>query len=348
MYVVLATALIAGGAIFYWLKNGGYESTDNAQLDGNIVSLKSRVTSTVDEIYFEDNQLVQKGDTLIRLNPLELEARVQQARAALANAQSGIRVSGKKAQASFENAAASAQMVKSNQESVNAARSNLNRAAEEFERATKLLAIKGITQQDYSASQNRLELAKAELAQATNRMESSEKSAHGQEVSAQSEQAQIGTAEALVEQRKAELKVAEYDLTHTWIIAPCTGIVTKRTVQKGNLVSNGQSLCAIVDTQELWVTANLKESQLKDIHIGAPVTVSIDAYPDVELTGKVGSFGGATGAKFSLLPPDNATGNFVKIVQRVPVRIALDKIQNPAIKRFLLPGLSAFVEIKTR
>lgn len=348
VYLIIGITVIAVAAVLYWLKSGGYETTDNAQLDGNIVTLKSRVTSTVDEIYFKDNQVVQKGDTLIKLNTVELETKVQEARAALANAQSGIQVSGKKASASFENATASEQLAKSNQQAVNAANSNLKRAKEEFERNNKLLAIKGITQQDYTASQNRLDLAQADLAQAIGRMQSSLATAHGQKASAQSEEAQIGTAEALVEQRKAELKEAEYELTHAYIIAPCTGIISKRTVHNGNLVNNGQSLCAIVNVEEMWVTANVKESQLKHIRIGQSVTVDVDAYPNVHLTGKVSSFGGATGAKFSLLPPDNATGNFVKIVQRVPIRITLDKITNPHTETPLFPGLSAFVKIQTK
>ena len=131
------------------------------------------------------------------------------------------------------------------------------------------------------------------------------------------------------------------------MLAPCDGTVTKRAVQPGQYVSAGQSLCAVVDDQHLWVSANVKETQLSLIRPGQPVEISVDAYPNLSLTGKVESFGGATGAKFSLMPPDNASGNFVKVVQRVPVRIALNP-QGENSQRLLYPGLSAFVKIKIK
>lgn len=347
IYLILAACIVLAAGVFYWITSRGIETTDNAELDGDIVNIKSRVTAPVDSILFKDNQLVHKGDTLIILNTIELDAKLEQARAALANAKIGIKVTDRKASASLENANASQLIVKTNEQAIAAATSNLKRAQEEYDRNKKLLAIKGITQQDFTASQNYLDLAKAELEQAKSRMFTSQASAHSQQASAQSERAQIGTAEALVQQREAELRLAEYERSHAIITAPATGIITKRTVQTGNLVNNGQSLCAIVDTENLWITANVKESQLETIRLNQPVDIEIDAYPNVHITGKVQSFGGATGAKFALLPPDNATGNFVKIVQRVPIRIELDEVNNKELKSLLYPGLSAFVKIKT-
>ncbi|WP_091508563.1 HlyD family secretion protein [Flexibacter flexilis] len=350
LYGILGVAAVATAGFFYWKQTSGFETTDNAQLDGNIITVKSNVSSYVDKIYFKDNQLVKKGDTLITLNTIELQAKVEQARAALANAKASIKVIGKKASAGFDDAQASEQLVKSNQQAVEAATSNFNLAKEEHERNTQLFAIKGITQQDFTASKNQLEVAKSSLEQAVSRMKSSLATAHGRTASAQSDEAQLGTAEALIEQRKAELVLAEYNLSHAYVTAPCSGIVTKRVVQQGNLVSASQNLCAIVDTQELWVTANLKESQLKSVQVGQPVEIELDAYPNIQLKGTVSSFGGATGAKFSLLPPDNASGNFVKIVQRVPLRIALDNSTAANLPKgvSLMPGLSAFVKIKVQ
>lgn len=350
LYGIVGMAVVAASGAFYWKQSKGFETTDNAQLDGNIITIKSNVSSYVDKIYFEDNQTVQKGDTLITLNTIELQAKVEQARAALANARANIKVIGKKANAGFDDAKASEQLVKSNQQAVDAATSNFNLAKEEHERNTQLFAIKGITQQDYTASKNQLEVAKSTLEQAISRMKSSLATAHGRQASAQSDEAQLGTAEALIEQRKAELVLAEYNLSHAYVTAPCSGIVTKRVVQQGNLVSASQNLCAIVQTEALWVTANLKENQLESVKVGQPVDIEIDAFPDIHLTGTVNSFGGATGAKFSLLPPDNASGNFVKIVQRIPLRIALDKSTAANLPKgvSLIPGLSAFVKIKVQ
>ena len=163
---------------------------------------------------------------------------------------------------------------------------------------------------------------------------------------AKSDESQINMAEAQVEQCKADLILARQQLNYAIVRAPCNGIVSKRAVQEGQYISVGQSLCALVDNENLWVTANVKETQLRSIKIGQEVKIKVDAYPDLDLTGKIESFSGATGAKYSLLPPDNATGNFIKITQRIPVKISINKL--PADKaQLLFPGMSVFVKIYT-
>lgn len=346
-YSFLVLLVVISAVSYFWIHSKKFESTDNAQIDGNIITIKSKVSSYVDEIYFEDNQKVKKGDTLIRLNTVELKARVQQALAAVANAKAGITVSNTKATASIENASASEELASSNQQTVYAAKANLIFAKEEFERSNKLLAIKAITQQDFTSSRNQLEIAQANLQQAVNKQQSSKSTAKGQRSTAQSEQAQINTSQAILAERAAELLVAQYELSQAYIIAPYSGIITKRMVQLGNFVTQGQNLCAVIDMKQLWITANIKETQLKSIHIGQQAEIEIDAYPGLHLKGTVKSFGGATGAKFSLLPADNATGNFVKIVQRIPIRIVLEMPENQNPETPIFPGLSVFVKIQT-
>lgn len=346
-YVTGVVVIIAISVSLYLISASGEESTDNAQIDGNIITLKSSVGSYVNNIYFEDNQTVKKGDTLIRLDVTALQAGVEQAKAALANAQSGIKVSGSRAQASQQNAIASSEVAQSEKQEIDAALSTLRRLQEEYDRNTKLLEIKGITAQEYRVSANQLDLAKAAYQQAIQKRQSSVASAKGQQQTAHSDKAQVSTAEALVAQRKAELALAVYELSHAYILAPCDGKVTKRAVQVGNYIAAGQNLCAIIDMNNIWVTANVKETQLKNLQAGQSAKIKIDAYPNLELSGTLVSFGGATGAKFSLIPPDNATGNFVKIVQRIPIRIKLKEENVQAIRTSLYPGLSAEVTINT-
>ncbi|WP_345948929.1 HlyD family secretion protein [Mucilaginibacter sp. PAMB04274] len=347
LIIVIVVVLTAGLGLYFWLSGGKSESTDNAQLDGNILTVRSSVTAYVNRICFKDNQYVQKGDTLILLDTVVLFARVQQAKAALANARSEKRVSGSKAGASVLNALASKKLAESNDAAITAARAQVDRLQADYVRSQKLFNIKGITQQQLESDRTELQLAEAQLKETVDKQRSALTTAKSQQVNARSDEAQIGSAEALVNQRIAELRVAQEDLRHASVIAPCAGLVTKRSVQAGNYISAGQNLCAIVSQQDLWVSANVKETQLKTIRIGQPVEIEVDAFPDMDLEGEVISFGGATGAKFALMPPDNATGNFVKVVQRVPLRIALKPLKDTAASKMLLPGLSTHVKIKT-
>ncbi len=349
-YVLITVGIgsIIAIGIFYFINQGKYETTDNAQLDGDILSIRSGVTAYIDAIDFTDNQHVHKGDTLIRFNTTVLLAHVVQARAAVTNAKAAIKVNISKASSGAENASASLQMARSNQEATNVAAASMKQAEQEYGRTQKLFSIKGATQQQLIAAQTQVTIANAQYQESLSKRQSSLATAKGQSASAQSDKAQISTTEALVEQRNAELIIAEDELHRAYVLAPCDGIVTKRAVQSGQYVSTGQSLCAVINDQHLWVSANVKETQLASIREGQEVEIKVDAYPNLMLKGKVASFEGATGAKFSLLPPDNASGNFVKVVQRFPIKISLRPLTaNDRAKTPLYPGLSAFVKIKT-
>ncbi len=345
--------LMAGTGIFYWIRSAHYESTDDAQLNGNIYSVRASVTAYLDEICFRDNQPVQKGDTLFIFNTVALQAKVEEAKAALTDARTKLNVSDMQALASLKNAKASAESNLSGEESVTAAYSRWTYAKDNFERDKKLLKIDALTQKQYDADKNTLTQARADYQKALHQHQSAAISTSGLQSTAKAAHHQISSAAALVQQREAELKLTEENLQHAFVIAPCNGTFTRRSVNTGQYVMAGQSLCAIVDEDQLWVTANFKETKLKKIKIGQPVSIHVDAFPDLTLKGKVQSYSGATGAKFALIPPDNATGNFIKVTQRFPLRIAIDISSVPNYKPdgrdkiILFPGLSVEVKVKT-
>lgn len=345
--LLLVMAIIGG---FYWISGMHYENTDDAQLDGNIYSVRSGVTAYLDQIKFTDNQHVNKGDTLLVFDTVALKAQVQQAKAALASAESKLSVSDIQAMASSQNANASYQTSLSSREGITAAQSRVDKAQKDFDRDEELLKINAVTQVKYDADKASLTQAKSAYQQAIHQQQSASMATVGMQTNAHAAHQQVPAAMAVVAQRKAELKVAEENYRHAFVIAPCNGIVTKRAVDNGQYVLAGQSLCAVVDEDNLWITANFKETQLYNIKPGDKVNISVDAYPDLSLQGIVQSFGGATGAMFALIPPDNATGNYIKVTQRFPIRIQLSKNSIAAVeqhKEFLFPGLSVEVKVKT-
>ena len=353
--VILLFAVGIGG--YAWIRSAAYETTDDAQLDGNIFSVRAGVTAYLDTIFFKDNQHINEGDTLLVFDTVALKAKVAQAKAALENAKAGLSVSDIKALAERQSANASFETALSGKQNIAVAKANLDQAQSDFDRAQKLMKIKAVTQKDYDAYQTALKQAEAQYEQAVHNQQSSVLVSTGLKSQAKAAQHQISAAAALVEERAAELQLAKEELSHAYIVAPCSGIVTKRSVDQGQYVLSGQSLCAVVDEEHLWVTANFKETQLKNLKPGQPVKISIDAYPNLNLKGTVQSYSGATGASFSLIPPDNATSNFIKVTQRFPLRISIQPLSDPknnpnkkheglAEQSVLFPGLSAFVKVK--
>lgn len=353
-WVWIAVAVLALGLGFgyYRMRTAPYETTDDAQVDGNLVPVRSAITAYVAQVRFRDNQEVQAGDTLMVCNTTQLRAKVAQAQATLEGARANLGVSGLKVLASLANAKAYAETASTSAEDVVAAQSNLDKAQKDLDRMSRLLSIQALTREQYEAAENRYQVAQAAYAQAKGKQDASWTNSKGMSTSARADQGQISTAEAVVRQREAELAAAEDALTHAYIIAPQNGIVTKRTVEEGQYVSEGQTLCALIDVRHVWITANFKETQVQKIKPGQSVEISLDAFPDLHLRGYVDSYQGATGAKFSLLPPDNATGNFIKITQRVPVKVTIDSSffmsQNKPTGLYLhlFPGLSASLKVK--
>ena len=343
---IIAVVVVVIGAI-YFISGASYETSDNAQLDGDIVPVRSSVTAYIKGIRFQDNQLVKKGDTLILFDTDELRAKVMQAEAALDNANANLLSVGNMASASVENANASQETVQSNQESIVAAKVKLDKAQKDLDRIIELQKIKAATQEQFDNAQSNLQIAKSDYARTVSQQQSSASSSLGLRAQAKSQENMIDLAKAQIKQREAELTLAKKQLSYATVLAPCNGVVTKRAIQEGQYVTTGQSLCVVIDNEHYWITANFKETQLEKMKIGDEVEIELDAYPDLKLTGKVQSYSGATGAKFSLLPPDNSTGNFIKITQRFPLRISIDNFPKEKATE-IFPGLSVFVKVKVK
>lgn len=329
--IILGLIVVAGvgygiSKYFYSLH---HEYTDDAQIDGDISPVVARVTGYVDSILFEENQLVKKGQVLIKLDDRDLQIKVEQAQAALDNAIASVSVA--KANVSTTQSSNSAV-----QSSIDNAKIKLWKATQDFNRYQNLLNDHSVTQQQYDAVKADKESAEAQLAMA-------EKQLTTGQVQTQATSQQINVAQSTVTAKQADLDYAKLQLSYATIVAPATGVASKKSVQPGQLIQAGQTLFNVVSDSSVYVVANFKETQLDEMKQGQKVSIEIDAFPKEDITGTVYSFSPATGAKFSLLPPDNATGNFVKVIQRVPVKIKLDASKE--ILRVLRPGMSARVTV---
>jgi membrane fusion protein (multidrug efflux system) len=307
-----------------------HEDTDDAQIDGDISPVYSRLAGYIDAVFFEDNQHVNKGDTLVIVDNRDLQIKVQQAEAAIANALASINV----AKAAVETAKGNVVVAQSG---ITASNVRIWKANQDFDRYKALVTLDATTKQKFDA-------AKADKENAEALLESSKSQLIVAQKQVNAAQEQVSVVEAQLAQRKVELDLAKLQLSYTIILAPATGTVSKKNVQIGQLVNVGSPLCTIVGTDGVYVIANFKETQLQKMKEGQLVDVKVDAFPDEKISGKIYRFSAATGAKFSLLPPDNATGNYVKVVQRIPVKI---KIEGPGdrIKK-LRPGMSVKVAVE--
>jgi membrane fusion protein (multidrug efflux system) len=340
----IIVSIAAAGGFMMWQHARHHETTNNAQLDATIISVRSGASGFVKEVRFTDNQIVKKGDTLVIIDDIDYKAKVMQAKALLRSAESQTGISRSSAQAAMQNASASTLTTSSLQNNINSAQAKVTKSQKELDRIEKMYSESAATQQQLDAARAENESAAALLELAKGQYQAALTQSSSSLSSAQAQEAQISVASSIVQQRAAELALAESQLANCTIIAPFDGVVSKKNVEVGQLLQMGQPICSAVEINNLWIVANFKETQLNNIHIGQKVNVKLDAYKDLRLTGVIESFSAATGAKFSLLPPDNATGNFVKVTQRVGVKIKLDQFDTSHY--YLTPGLSASVDVE--
>lgn len=322
-----------------------FESTDNAQIDGNIIPLKTTVSGFVNEIRFNENQHVNKGDTLIVFDTVELSAQVQQAEAQLFAAKAGYSLGEQQITAGQFNRSSADFASNSAKVNIDAAAAKYQEAKNDFNRISNMLKKGAATQQQFDNASTMLKVAQAQLEATKNQYESSnaKKQTVGTQVDIYKLESKSNTARIL--QAEAQLEMAKDQYSHAFVTAPCNGIVSKKNVEVGQFAAAGFPLATIIDTKNIWVTANYKETQLNDMKIGQPVKITVDAYPELKLKGTVQSFCGATGAKFSILPSENATGNYIKVTQRVPVKITLK--EKPE-EKMLVPGMSVEASVKVK
>jgi membrane fusion protein (multidrug efflux system) len=314
---ILAVLLVVGGIwgvktfVFY----DHHAVTDDAQLDGNINPILPRVSGYVTDVLVRDNQEVKTGDLLVKIDPSDLQAKVDQEQAAVLNAQAAVAVAQAAVASARATASGSQAKVASNQADVVAARTRAEQAASDLARYKTLVGKEEISQQQYDAARATTESAKATVTSSGAQIEAATR--------------QVAAAQASVAQHQATLEAAKLQLSYVVLKAPVDGIISKKNVEVGQFVQAGQPLLAIVQGTDTWVSANFKETQLAKMHPGQSAEIEVDAYPGKVFHGRVESLAAATGARFSLLPPDNATGNFTKVVQRIPVKIIFTDPADP-------------------
>lgn len=327
---VIVIAAIWTGSKFIHL--GNVEFTDNAQIQQQIVPVNSRVQGYIKEIRFKEFEQVKKGDTLVIIDDADMRLRVAQANADYQNALAGREVADRSV------GVASAQVAVT-EASIAEAKVVMEMAATDFARYSKLLEQDAVTRQQYDAAKTDYEAKKARY-----EMLARQRSATSSVV-AETRQ-RISQNEAGIELAKALLETAELNLSYCVIVAPCDGYTSRKEIQVGQLVQPGQTLLDVVDSADVWVTANYKETQLKHIEPGATVEIKVDAIPNVTFNGEVTALSKATGASLSLLPQDNSAGNFVKVRQRVPVRIEFTADNKPEDMNRLRAGMNVECEVK--
>jgi len=359
-----AVALIG---LLWWLHARKFEDTDDAQVDGYISSISARVPGTVVRVLVEDNQSVHPGDLLVELDTADLEVAVAQARAAVAQAEAAFAAeqpnvsitatSNRTLVQVAEDEVANAQAdLEAAQRDLEQAEANDRFAQQQRQRATQLLASQTIPQAEFDQRATAAEVTRAAVAAARKHVE--QRVARLQTAQARlaearsnaprqliSREAGLSVRQANLELARAQLRQAQLNLGYAKVLAPVAGIVGKRSVNLGDRVQPGQQLMSLTQNGTLWVTANFRETQIEHMQPGQPVSVHVDAV-DRDYDGSVESFAGATGSRFSLLPPENASGNYVKVVQRIPVRITL-KPGQPEVER-LRPGMSAEPKVRVR
>ncbi|WP_437275008.1 HlyD family secretion protein [Sorangium sp. So ce375] len=377
MAAVAALAVAAGAG--WYVAHRGIEATDDAQIDAEVVSVPARAAGVVVKVLFSENQTVKAGDVLAELDAEPARARLAQAEASLSAArasadaadaderiaETNARSNKSVAEASLHGAASSAsaskQQIAEGEALVASTTATLEQATLERDRARKLVETGALAQAQLDQLQASVDVARASLEQAKARLaalratttqawsrveEANAKVQQASNVDAFIAQARARArvARAQVETAQAARDLAALELSYTRIVAPQDGAVSKKTLSVGQMVSAGQAVGVLVPARQVWVTGNFKETQLARMRVGQPAHVSIDAYPGVTVDGEVESFSAATGARFSLLPPDNATGNFTKVVQRVPVRIQLHDAPPDVVLR---PGMSVELAVDT-
>jgi len=389
--ILLVVAVGAGLRAYYHFRDR--VSTDDAEVDGHISAIAPKIGGNVVDVPVKDNQPVKAGDVLLRIDPRDYQARVDQAKAALAESESKLRAaqvgvpwtdltteSGATAasagvgdaQAELDRARLVYEQASSSdlayaEANVRARQASNDRAQADLARMKPLVDKAEISQQQYDSYVAAAKVAESELRAAQEKLASAGKDASIKQASVAAagtrvdqakaqlstsvanrrqvaiRTADVGTAQAAVASARAVLEAAELQLSYATIVAPLDGVVTRKSVEIGQMLQPGQSIMTVVPLNDTWVTANFKETQLAQVHPGQRAEIHVDMYGDT-IDGHVDSIAGATGASMSLLPPENATGNFVKVVQRIPVKILVDRHEGVVLR----PGMNVNVTIYTR
>jgi len=353
--VVLVLAVVLGYPAY--LRIMTHESTDDAFVEAHVVSMSPRVAGHVAKVPVHDNQWVEKGDLLVQVDQRTFQVALDVAKARLESAKAAMQ------EAEAEVAAARSLMVQrsaalsSNRSELAQARAGVDEFAaghsrdeSDFKRMDEMVEAGAVSRQEYDHARAQAAVSRAKLLSAKRKIDTQSAQIRQAVASGQAAEDELLQAQAVVDKRRAEASEAEaqvrqarLDLSYTRITAPCAGFVTKKSVEPGAYVQVGQQLLSVVG-RDVWIVANFKETQIAGMKSGQSVDVEVDAYPDVVFKGHVDSIQRGTGSRFTLLPPENATGNFIKVVQRVPVKIVLDR-HNGSSGYLLAPGMSVIPDV---
>lgn len=334
LFVFLLICAVAGMAAFaqWWFVSRYYEETDNAYVQGDITPVSSRLSAQVTEVLVDDNQAVVPGDLLVRLDACDFEIALAEASANLATRRAEqLQAQSRLTQQDSLIAAASA--------NVDASLAEQRRVELDIKRITPLRQSGYASEEQLSNYRAQLEVARAQVSKAQADLQT-------QKLAKDTLAADIARLDAQIQVAEAAVKQAQLDLERTEIRAPIAGRVGQRNVRIGQNVSPGSNLLAVVPDTELWIKANFKETQISRMHEGLKAELVFDTFPDQPVTGTLQSLFPASGAQFSLLPPDNATGNFTKVVQRIPVKLVID--ENSPLAGLIRPGMSVHVKVDLR
>lgn len=344
--IVLALLVIAGGwfGISKYIHGQHHEDTDDAQVSADISPVIPRVAGYVTDVKVKDNQWVKKGDTLLVLDNRDYVIKVEQAEAALLIAQSNLSSARATTSAARANIATSQASVGTVDAQIEAAKVNVWRATQDYDRYANLIKDHSVTQQQYEQALAAKQTAERQLDILQEQKKQAAQQTNAVAVQSNATASQISVADAAIKQKQVDIDAAKLNLSYTVITATEDGMVSKVNVQPGQFVQAGQALFNLVHSDEVWVVANFKETQLNKMTAGQKVSIHADAYPGHEFDATVASFSPATGSTFALLPPDNASGNFVKVVQRLPVRIEFTDKTDTLVKK-LRPGMNVLVDV---
>ncbi|OIQ52253.1 Multidrug export protein EmrA [Pseudodesulfovibrio hydrargyri] len=353
--VVLVLAVALGYPLY--LRIMTHESTDDAFVEAHVVSMSPRVAGHVAEVPVHDNQWVEKGDLLVQVDQRTFQVALDVAKARLQSADAAMQEAEAEVSAARSLVAQRNAALSSNRSELAQARAGVDEYAaghsrdeNDFKRMDEMVEAGAVSRQEYDHARAQAAVSKAKLLSARKKIDTQSAQIRQAVASAQAAEDELLQAQAVVDKRRAEaneaeaqVRQAELDLSYTRITAPCAGFVTKKSVEPGAYVQVGQQLLSVVG-RDVWVVANFKETQISGMRPGQPVDIEVDAYPDVVFKGRVDSIQRGTGSRFTLLPPENATGNFIKVVQRVPVKIVLDR-RNGGNGYLLAPGMSVIPDV---
>lgn len=350
-FILIISAMVVAGILlgaYVYIHSLSHEETNDAQVMANMIPVIPHVSGYIDTVYVKDFEKVNQGDTLFIIQSEDYQVQLAQAKAALASAKSQLAIAQASIGTSQAHFSASKSQVTSALGNIDMAKIALRRATDDYERYKNLYANHSITKQKYEQALAAMQQAqeKVDIMQSRKQASVSQRKAANSQTTITEKQ--VAVAQAQVESAKAMVRKAQLDMGYTVVTAPFNGQLSEVSLKPGRFVAPGQSLFYLVNTDKKWVVANFKETQLTDIQAGHSVNIHVDAYPGIHFKGQVASFSPATGARFSLLPPDNATGNFVKTVQRLPIKIIFTTENSPEDLAKLRSGMNVEVDVLTK